>query len=68
MQDSNQTNVEEDDLSVVVPVITNDVNMLGIPGVLVEMSPDEAESWGADESDPVEVEAAWLTSLSESQE
>lgn len=55
------TDIELDEAT--VPVITDDPNMLGIPGVLVEMSPDEAESWGATESDPQEVEEAWKDSL-----
>lgn len=45
MQTSNQTAMTDDDLEAVVPVITDDVNLLGVPGVLVEMSPDEADSW-----------------------
>ncbi|ELZ3581720.1 hypothetical protein UL135_002686 [Acinetobacter baumannii] len=68
MQTSNQTAMTDDDLEAVVPVITDDVNLLGVPGVLVEMSPDEADSWGADHSDQIEVEEAWKDSLLQSKE
>ena len=68
MQISNQTTVTNEDLDVVVPVITDDVSLLGVPGVLVEMSPNDADSWGADYSDPIEVEEAWKDSLLQTKE
>lgn len=68
MQNSKQDSVMDEDLDTVVPVITDDTSFLGVPGVLVEMSPDEADSWGADHSDPDEVEEAWKDSLLQSQE
>ncbi|MFL1616182.1 hypothetical protein [Acinetobacter baumannii] len=68
MQTSNQNTMQDNDLDTVVPVITDDIELLGVPGILVEMSPDDAESWGAAQSDPVEVEEAWKDSLLESQE
>lgn len=68
MLTSDEKKMTADDLDAVVPTITDDVNLLGVPGVLVEMSPDEAESWGADYSDPIEVEEAWKDSLLQSQE
>lgn len=50
------------------PVITSDHNMLGVPGVLVEFDPDEADAWGAVASDPREVASAWEDAIADSGE
>lgn len=40
-------------------IVTDDTSMLGMPGVVVEMSREEADAWGFVEEDAVSYEDAW---------
>lgn len=40
-------------------IVTHDTSMLGMPGVVVEMSREEADAWGFVEEDAISYEDAW---------
>lgn len=41
------------------PIISTDIKELLTPGVVIELSPNEAEAWGAFEESALDEEAAW---------
>lgn len=53
---------------ITLPTITDDPKYLGLPTIVLEMSPDEAEQWGAMESDPIELEEAWKDAINDNSE
>jgi hypothetical protein len=45
------------------PVYSNNLDDLEIPGVIVELDPDEADSLGAFEEDALTEEEAWESNI-----
>jgi hypothetical protein len=40
------------------PIISTNMEHFGIPGVVIELDPEEAEAWGAFEEDAISLEDA----------